>query len=113
VLLSEIDKPDWEHMKTWRNSWFHGFNLAIWKRLDAAERGALQEADKATTGTELVILDRSAQVDASVGDIYPKLRKATPIKTSGEGRWSGFDAGNRADIGAGRLGSNSNKALAR
>lgn len=109
LLMADLDKPDWENTKTWRNSWLHGFNLAIGTRLRAMEAKVVAETNNSTPGTALVVADRKSEIDAAFADLYPKTR-SLKISTGGSGRNSGFHAGNQADIGHGRIG-NSNKAL--
>jgi hypothetical protein len=49
----------------------------------------------------LVLADRSAVVSAAVTDEYPYLRKAKARQLSGSGGRSGWQAGQRADLGTG------------
>lgn len=112
VILSDLDKPFYENTKSWRTSWLQGFNVAVRKRLEKMEAKVVKEAETTTPGTALVVADRSALVAVAFKDLYPKTRTTYSAGSQGSGRGAGYDAGNRADIGHGRIGSNS-KALGR
>lgn len=103
IIKSDADKPSWENTKSWRVSWFQGFNNAVGTRLRAAEKRAVAEADLTTTGTALVVADRSSEVAAAFTAEYPKTRQMTRAGSNGSGRGAGWNAGQKADIGAGRV----------
>ena len=89
-----------------RCAWLAGFTPAVSRRLRDAERRAESRAEQArpeSTGrsVSLVLADRSAVVSAAVTDEYPYLRKAKARQLSGSGGRSGWQAGQRADLGTG------------
>jgi hypothetical protein len=99
--------PPWEHGRTYRNSWWFGFNREISDRLKAAHASAMAQAQATSDGTSaaLVLVDRSKRVEAYVGELFPSLGKVgRRTARSSSGYSSGRQAGARADIGQGRVG---------
>lgn len=104
MQMSELfDKPDGENSKAWRNSFLQGFNTAVWKRLRDMERKIVSETNSSMPGTDLVLVDREAAVNLAVTELLGKTTKGSGTVSSGSGRHLGFQAGQRADLGAGRL----------
>ncbi len=115
--LARTPVPAWEHKAAFRRSWLAGFSAAVGHRLVEAERRARKEAAgrfaAAGTSTDLVLADRSAQVDESVRQAYPFLRTARRRSLTGSGGADGWAAGQRADLGGTRVGRAARGALAR
>ena len=104
--LARTPAPFGESTAAFRRSWLAGFTTAVSRRLRDAERRAESRAEQArpeSTGrsVSLVLADRSAVVSAAVTDEYPYLRKAKARQLSGSGGRSGWQAGQRADLGTG------------
>jgi hypothetical protein len=106
--------------KAWRRSWMLGYCSAVVGRVRAAEEAAVKDADEfwgpaqAASGrsTALVLADRSLVIKTSVQQVYPRLRK-TRVTYSGGGYGDGYQAGQKADIGGGKVGSGSGRAIGR
>ncbi|WP_127479733.1 DUF2786 domain-containing protein [Nocardioides pantholopis] len=106
--------PPGEHVAAFRRSWLAGFRHAVGRRLREAEDGARQDADaRARSGAaagpagptaSLVLADRSELVRGAVAAAYPQARPARPRSLSGSGAADGWHAGQRADLGARRVG---------
>lgn len=104
--LARTPAPFGESTAAFRRSWLAGFTTAVSRRLRDAERRAESQAEQARPESKrrsvsLVLADRSAVVSAAVTDEYPYLRKAKARQLSGSGGRSGWQAGQRADLGTG------------
>ena len=108
-----------ESVAAYRRSWLHGYNRAVYARLSAAEKKAEQDAtatgQSGATGcsTALVLLDRTAHVQRAVEEAFPHLGKARTRTLTGSGVWSGYHAGQQADLGTPRLHRESRRQLGR
>lgn len=92
-----------------RRSWWVGFSTAVRARLVEAERRAAEQTVSPTPGTstELVLRDRTALVRDAFRELFPRTRTSrAPSATSGDGYRNGRTAGERADLGARRVGPN-------
>jgi hypothetical protein len=78
--------------------------VSVHRRLADAERRAARTAADATDGTgrrtELVLADRSAQVDRAYAAAFPALGRGRRPALSGSGFGAGAAAGEQADLGA-------------
>ncbi|MFI6323075.1 DUF2786 domain-containing protein [Nonomuraea sp. NPDC050556] len=74
----------------YRRSWMLGFTDEVYRLLSAEESSAGR-------GMELVLADRTREVDQAVAEHYPKIRRSVP-RTSGTGYRDGVEAGRRADL---------------
>ena len=99
--------------RAWRRSWMLGYCAAVVTRVKAAEQDAAQAADTewAATGdagpsTALVLADRSLAIRRNAEQAYPRARRSH-ITYTGSGYANGYGAGQRADIGSGKLQSGS------
>lgn len=105
--LSRAHVPPNEHKAAFRRSWLAGFRMAIGDRLERSEHDARSDAAHrfaaSGTSTELVLADRSAQVEQALVAAYPHLRTARPRQLSGSGAADGWAAGQRADLGDPRV----------
>jgi Protein of unknown function (DUF2786) len=104
----------WDSVKVWRRDWLEGFAVRIGERIADAERRARQQYDAQHVdgpSTALVLVDRSRLVEARFVEAYPNTRKSGGRRV-GAGYGDGHRAGDRADIGASRIGGQS-RALAR
>lgn len=81
-----------------RRSFVHGFGTGAGKRIRENRQEAVQEA---TTGTELVLVNRRDKVDGWVSDQYKELRSSRGRYATGGGRagGDGYEAGQRANTG--------------
>jgi hypothetical protein len=83
-------------------SFLAGFAGVVADRLKQARRH--QVAETPGTGTELVLADRSKAVEAHSRQANPTVRKSRPATVSASGGYfAGQAAGQRADLGGGRL----------
>jgi hypothetical protein len=94
--------------RAWRRSWMLGFCTAVIARIRAAEHQAAGDAGAQSAGehgrsTELVLASREQVIAGRASAAYPVTRKAK-VTYTGTGYRDGYDKGNRADIGATRLG---------
>lgn len=101
-------------IRAWRVSYAHGYVRRVLGRLRASQAATM--ADVATTpGTDIVLRDRSAVVNARVGELFPHLRagrsQSTAARSDSGGYWAGDQAGQRADLGQGRVGGSSGRAI--
>jgi hypothetical protein len=113
--LAATQPPAWaQSPRAWRRSWLLGFATAVVARVRAAEQGAAQRAAGAVTGdgrsAALVLADRTAIVERSLRAAYPVTRRSR-VTYSGSGYGNGYAQGQRADIGASRLGRTAGRAL--
>lgn len=118
--LARTAPPPWESPAAYRRSWLAGFTAAVARRLrdaevrarDAAEEGRAGTATSAGRSVELVLVDRDRTVAAAVEAEYPRLGTARSRQLSGSGRRSGWQAGQRADLGGSRVPRGSRGELA-
>ncbi|WP_433216367.1 DUF2786 domain-containing protein [Dactylosporangium sp. CS-047395] len=94
--------PDGQQAAAWRRSWLIGFGSAVQQRFAAA---AAQAEEPAAPGTALVLADRERAVDLAVEAEYPNVRAGRRRRLSGGGFEAGSAAGQRADLGAVRVGT--------
>lgn len=85
----------------YRRSYILGFNQAVRDRLREAAARARQESGD-TTGTDLVLADRSALVRNAFTDRWPNVRFTT-VTSGGGGYGAGRAAGAAADLGGARV----------
>lgn len=113
-MLSQVKDvtPDYwsnESTRGFRVSWAQGFSARVMTRLEEAEKKAVNETE--STGAELVLRDRSAEVDSRYQSMFPNVKKDRRKVGSASGYSAGVQAGNRADLGNKRVGG-SRTALA-
>ena len=118
--LARTPVPSAESPAAFRRSWLAGFTSAITRRLRDAETRAEQRAEQrpgqrfgqrsgqANTSSEparlsvaVVLADRTVDVARAVETEYPRLSRAKGRQLSGSGGMSGWNAGQRADLGGG------------
>ena len=103
-------------VRAWRRSWLLGFAAAVIGRVRSAEQRAERAAGASTDGeysrAALVLADRSVVIRQNVTDAYPLTRTAR-VTYTGTGYGAGYAEGKRADIGTGRVGRKTARALAR
>ncbi|MFG6197435.1 DUF2786 domain-containing protein [Nonomuraea sp. JJY05] len=93
--LARVRVPDGvTAVRAYRRSWLLGFTDEVYRLLRVAE----SQAEQASTGAELVLADRRAEVERAVAAHYPDIRMSVP-RTSGTGYRDGVAAGRRADLG--------------
>lgn len=90
-------RPD---VKAFRRAFLFGYASTIGARLKAVRQETVQEAAAAAPGTELVLVDRQARVDAAFEQQFPKLGTFRATASSGGGFMAGRDAGAIADLSA-------------
>jgi hypothetical protein len=104
-LAAAVPRP-YENVAAFRRSWLAGFTAAVSSRLWEAERKAADVAsDEQVSGRSvaLVLADRSDRVARRVAEIYPRLAPVGPRRLTGSGLRAGRAAGERADLGGGRV----------
>jgi hypothetical protein len=108
TALARTPVPAYEHKAAFRRSWLAGFRMAVGRRLAAAESRAEASAAErfraSGTSSALVLADRTTEVVTAMEAAYPGLGTARPRTLSGSGTGQGWAAGQRADLGASRLG---------
>lgn len=110
--LSEMRKAEMPYYVrnrvSFNKNWLSGFISAVCLRLNAAEKEAIvrREAEEGSTGTELVLADRKAQVQAYLTKQLDgkKLRTINRPKRGYDGREEGREAGKRASLNETQLG---------
>ena len=115
--LSAVEPPAWSRgPRAWRRSWLLGFTTAVVARVRAAEQAAATRAADAPAGNgataALVLADRTEIIERTLRRAYPVTRSSR-VTYSGSGYGTGYTQGQRADIGASRLGRPSARALTR
>jgi hypothetical protein len=125
TAMSRVDPPPWESLAAYRRSWLAGFTAAVARRLHEAEKQAAHAAEDGRCAgaagagpdrsrgrsVELVLQDRTVAVSDAVDAEYPRLGTARTRRLSGSGGRSGWQAGQRADLGGSRVGGQSVRAL--
>jgi hypothetical protein len=110
--LARTGPPPWESLAAYRRSWLAGFTAAVSRRLREAEDRARETAEQSRTrgaappsgrSVALVLVDRDRSVTAAVDAEYPRLGTARSRQLSGSGGRSGWQAGQRADLGGSRV----------
>lgn len=98
--------PHWEHGRSYRNSWWHGFNRTIFSRLKSAHTAAVAQAEDTSSGTSaaLVLVGRAKRVELYRDELFSNLRTSKRVARSNTGYGDGKQAGARADIGQSRIG---------
>jgi Protein of unknown function (DUF2786) len=99
--------PDRASPRSWRRSWLLGFAAAVISRVRLAEQAARARADQSGAPGEpsragLVLADRSLVIRRQVEQEYPVTRTAR-LTYSGSGYGTGYEQGQRADIGNRRV----------
>jgi len=94
-----------ESVTAYRKSWLAGFASSVLRRLSQAENDAVKEAEAKTTGTELVLVKREAAVERFFKQAHPNVKTAPRRRLTGTGWSDGREAGDRADLGSKRIGS--------
>ncbi len=112
-FMSEDMPAPWEHRETgdkrgaMERAWLTGFSEKVAVRLRAIERHAQENAPKTSStgrGTDLVLLDRAQVIEGKYREAYPTTTyKSRTLR--GRGYYQGSNAGNRADLGQKRFGS--------
>ncbi len=118
--LAIVTPPKGENPRAYRRSWMAGFASAVYHRLDAAEKAARASraaeqdgnGEQAGPSVALVLASKAQHVDAAVATAYPKLRKGRARTLSGSGGRSGYQAGEKADLGGPRVTGARRTALA-
>lgn len=110
-----VISPDWNYLTSaerraarvsYTKSFFVGFGTVVCQRLVAATEQARQdyETDHGTS-TALVVVDRTKKVESTFDELHPNVRKGFRRKVSNGTAYNrGGQAGERADIGATRVG---------
>jgi hypothetical protein len=110
--LARTEPPPWESAAAYRRSWLAGFTAAVSRRLRDAESRAREAAEQSRAtrtearsgrSVELVLVDRDRVVASAVDAEYPRLSTARSRQLSGSGGRSGWQAGQRADLGGTRV----------
>jgi hypothetical protein len=111
--LSSYDR---RHIRAWRRSFMLGYIRAVVNLVKAAEEAARGQAKAeetpGSTSTALVLVNREVAVKAAYKAAYPQTRQSK-ITYSGSGYGDGHAAGQRADLGGGKVGSGQGQAIGR
>lgn len=89
-------------IKAFRRAFLIGYAHTIGARLAAIQADAEEEMSQRSPGTDLVLADRAAQVEAAFTAEFPRLRTMRTTVSSGGGLVAGREAGARADLTAPR-----------
>ena len=108
TALARTPVPAHAHKAAFRRSWLAGFRMAVGRRLaeaeSRAESAASERFEASGTSSALVLADRTVEVVSAMEAAYPNLSTARPRNLSGSGTHEGYAAGQRADLGARRVG---------
>ncbi|WP_311210030.1 MULTISPECIES: DUF2786 domain-containing protein [unclassified Aeromicrobium] len=103
--LARVEIPRGEHVAAFKRSWWQGFSQAVYVRLRTVEDDARAQAqagrDDGEPSVEMVLADRSHEVEQVMHDRYGSLRRAPRRRLSGTGIDHGYASGERADLGRG------------
>lgn len=112
--MAKADVPYYEDTRSFRTSYLSAFTVEVYIRLQAARQRAQSDHEESTgQSTALVLVDRSHDVDRAYTQEFAGRKIRTGGRTtvnSGAGWKAGTAAGQRADIGGGRVGG-SRKAI--
>ncbi len=104
LVANDYARPYGEHLRTWRNAVGVGFTNAVHSRLAQLRKKATDEARIESTGTDLVLADRTAQVDDEYARLFPDSKSVSRTAArSLAGYRNGVMAGNRADLNQPRM----------
>lgn len=92
------------NVKAFRRAFLFGYAYSVGTRLTAVRKDTVREAAATTPGTELVLVDRQARVEAAFKDEFPRLGTFRTTVSSGSGLVAGRHAGARADLSARQTG---------
>lgn len=110
-------KPSWEHGKSYSASFMGGFTSVISSRLQQARRQAeakVQEEGTSSSSMSLVLVNKSKQVNDEMRASVGRLGKGTSTTTtSSSGYYAGRDAGTKASLSRGSVGSRNSGSLNR
>lgn len=111
-------KASYEHGKSFSASFIAGFTAIISTRLRDAKRSAetqaTAESTPGATSVSLVLVNKKAEVEAEMRAKVGKLGKGTTTATtSSTGYYAGRDAGARAGLARGSVGSTAKGSLSR
>lgn len=82
------------HTRSIRSGFWFGYAHKIaWRLIDAR-----QAESKKSTGTELVLVGRKAEIDRLRDEVYPSLRSEKVTKVNAHGYAAGESAGSRANL---------------
>lgn len=104
-------EPFDEDPATFRASWLLGFTDGVRQRMTEMRLRAQHDVTAESSGADLVLADKSAQVEQYVDSLYPGLGSSRAMRSSGSGVGAGRRAGRSADLGQQRF-SGSRKQLA-
>jgi hypothetical protein len=111
--LAATPVPEWDSPAAFRRTWLAGFAYAVGQRLRLAEeRAAAVTPSPDGPSVALVLADRGERVERRVEQEYPHLRPAQARRLVGSGMEHGYEAGQRADLGATQVGRRSRQRLA-
>lgn len=101
--LAQVEVPPGEHVAAFRRSWWQGFAQAVYVRLrtveDAARSAAQADRPADEPSVDVVLADRSHEVEDAMREQYGSLRPAPRRRLTGGGIEHGYASGERADLG--------------
>jgi hypothetical protein len=91
-------------VKAFRRAFLFGYAYSVGARLRAVRADTVREAAATTPGTDVVLVDRQARVEAAFSEEFPRLGTLRATVSSGSGLVAGRQAGAQADLSARRAG---------
>lgn len=106
-------RSSWRATAAWRVSYAYGWVRRVVGRIAEAARRNEAQAEAGTPGTALVLVDRTALVQAHVDGLFGKLKSAKYRidDKSADGRAAGRAAAERADLGNKKVEGNKTRQL--
>ena len=92
------------NVKAFRRAFLFGYAYSVGARLATVRKETVREAAAATPGTDLVLVDRQARVEAAFKEEFPRLGMLRTTVSSGSGLVAGRHAGAQADLSARQTG---------
>lgn len=96
---SAADRREGFGTRAFRRAWMLGYAMRIDQRFQEIRAAAVAEADTATPGTALVLVDRRAKVDNFMADHFPNAYQPKVAPVSANGYERGKAAADFADLG--------------
>lgn len=95
-----------ERRSVWYRSFWNGWVDGLRPRIELAHKQVTDQATQTVgTGAEIALRNRDVAVTEERDRLYPKIRTKRLRGSSGSGYNAGKQAGQRADIGTGKLGA--------
>lgn len=89
--------------RAWRRAFMLAFGDRVQYRLQVLHHQYEEEVEAKYVGTAVVLMDKTALVTAELLRLFPDIRTLDDVEVDAAGRYAGYVAGDRADIGLTRL----------